>query len=806
MKLKPRTIPVLLSAFFATPAFGTGSDDAGVNRLLVEGARLAQSAERASSESDRLDHYRRAKTAIVKIMSAYPESSAAAKLATGRTIGNVSLERINEALRSGGPCEAPRGGHLVLDCVLGEAKRAGAKALDLKESGGYRQKVEFDEQEQWRLEADLAITEASAGDFSSALKQLDALEALLPVGKRRNLWPRSWSYLDALGPVACKLARAGYDAESRALFRKGASLARLSYSPGLRLRSLANDQACARHFDDALDTAARIPAAEDSGRAGDGEVLRVLAIAELAETALDDGLFNRAATILDTLTPDTLPADPRFVHRWPESRSALVRALAKLGAARVNEGDHPAADAAFERALDAAGDGRRDWAEIGRASVQNRNSLGPTAGPGRRAREAVGDLLVIAAAMHAAGKKEWARRTLADAELAAGEEPGPLAAIAAARFRIAGGSAGEEALARAEEELASSARAAARLAFMGGTSGFRGPRCSHDHAWFERTEAFNLVADQAELRFPPCENGPAFTDRIALASAYLAQGNHAGVEAVLSCGLALRTMPDETGFGPFVELAMTPDFKDWTISDLTVLMAAGEWPRDSDSLPWLRAAWNEMQRSALARGEIATHGWQPRTCAGKSDWGFPVAQGEAWGKSCPTSDAADWIVHDWNARTTTESGKAAWELPAEIVKVHAGPPPRFTVSYQGVSSWSPPANGFEYPDALRARLARQLAEENRFDDAIRVASRIFDLNRRAEVLTELASRQVENRLPRAARATLAQAFTAAEDIPEAFPDALLHSWSPTTEPATIQDRAIRFAGIARVLAELLPYE
>ena len=165
------------------------------------------------------------------------------KLATGQSVGTVSLDRIDEGLRRAEPCEDPLGTHLTYDCILEKARAAGDRVIALKDSGGYRSERKFDDHKRWELEADLAIAEAGAGEFSSAVKRLEALEALLPIGERRKIWSGSWSYLDALGPVACKLARAGYDAETRALFRKGISLALYHHSPRSWLRSLAGAQA-----------------------------------------------------------------------------------------------------------------------------------------------------------------------------------------------------------------------------------------------------------------------------------------------------------------------------------------------------------------------------------------------------------------------------------------------------------------------------------------------------------------------------------------------------------------------------------
>ena len=732
--MKSRTFFVILSTLCAAPALGISSADGDPNRLLVEATKLVESAERTSSEADERDLYRRAKTKLLQIVTNFPASAIAAKIATGRSVGTVSLERIDEGLRTAGPCEDSPSTHLTYDCLLEKARATGDRAIALKDSA-------FDDRKRWKLEAELAIADASAGEFSSASKRLDTLEALLPIGERHGTWSRSWSYLDALGPVACKLAGAGYDTESHALLRKGISVAQHLHSPGSSLRSLAGAQACAGHFGDAVDTAAQIFTAGGSG-VSDGKALQVLTIAEIAETALDNGMTDRAAAVLDELPGDAAPDNLDSIAYGSEARSAVVRVLARLGESRARQGDVRATSTAFERALDTAGDGKRPWSEIGGAAIWNRASISPTAGPSWRARDAVGDLVAIATSMHAAGMREEAARTLADAERAAGGEPGPLAEIATARFRLGDRSSANEALAWAEKASAVHARELFQPVFMSFSSELPGPRCGQDHEWSDQAKAFNLGADQEDSRLPPCTNGPAFTERVNLAAAYLAQGDQIGVEAALSCDPPLQITPGDW------------DDQHPATMKAALMAEAGLADRDGLNLTMI------VPPAAEAGHEFAT--------------GSGICTGEA-------SDLVDRcrkLIGDDCAYFYTN-----WTIGMELSK----PKP-------------------DYPDALRAKLAWRLAREKDFDKAVHVASGIVNPDRRAESLTELALLQVKLGMVRFVRATLVRAVAAAEEIPEDFPDApTLFSLVPH-DTVNVQDRAIRFARIAQVLGELLPHE
>ena len=750
-------------AAFVAPAFG--ADEGPANRLLVESARFVQSAERATSGAQRSDRFRRAGTRVQQIVSNHPDSSIAVKLVSGQSVGNISFDRIAKGLASAEPCDGALDERPTHDCTFEKAISAGETAAARKASRNYHDRRAFDEEKARQLEAERAIVEAIRGDFSSALKILAALEEQLPDSRE---------YFDAVGPVACKLALAGYDAESRDLFERAISHAREAYSPGWWLRRLARDQACAGHFEDALETAGRVSTVGGTGGT----------IADIAEVALDDGLTVPAAAILENL-----PGSFHFGHDSPKVRSAVVRALARLGLAHAREGDRRAAVAAFERALDTAGDGRRHWSEIGEAAIRNRYGFGPTRGPGARARDAVGDLVTIATAMAEAGMFEHAERTLADADRSAGEEPGALAEIAEARFRIGNGDSANQALARAEQAAVSDAWASAWRAFLAGSPG---PGCSYDYEWFRKANAFKELVEEMDFSLPPCENGPSFTERVNLATAYLAQGDHAEADRALSCGLLSWPVPVEMYPDPSMQWAYvipSSSYEDTTGLTVPLLesygfavvpaLVKGEQVRT-------HATWTALVGDALEapKGEVA---------AAAAIGSVELCQ-HFFGELC-TGSVSDRVIE---ANPLT----AALKYKYDSVKISVD-----TLAYLDFGWWAPKSFTPDYPDALRAALARKLAHRNDFDNAVRIASEIANPNRRAELLTELASLQMKRGLVREARATLVRASAAAEELPEDFPEAPSSLWSePSDPPPTVQDRAIRFAEIAQVLGELLPYE
>ena len=813
MDLKTRTFAVILFASLAAPELAAGSDDAVANRFLVESARLVQSAERAPSTVERLDLYRRAKTFLVRIQTEHPASPAAAKLATGQSVGSLSIARIDEALRLAGPCEDTPRGHLVYDCVLDEAEGTGTKAAALKAAGDYRHEAAFELQKQWRLEAELANAEASAGEFSSALRKLNALEDQLPSegGSGGSL---NRIHLDALGAVACKLASAGYDAESRALFRRGRSLANDTPSPRRTLSSIAKSEACAGHFDAAVETAEEISGVpRGHGLHGEGEPMRIRTLAAIGEAALDDGEVDRAASILDGSPAGAAPIDFDSTDQdlggvWPEARSAVVGVLARLGLARAREGNRQAANVAFERALDVASAGRRNWAGIGKAAIENRRSIGPTWGPGKRAADAVDDLVTIATAMHGAGLEEKAAQMLAHAVQAAGGEADPLAAIAAASFRVEGQEAGRRALARAEEASTEDLRASAWQTFMDGTA----PRCSYDYEWFDSAKTFNLLAEHGDFRFPACGGrvSASRARRVALAAAYLANGDEAGVEEALSCGVPGPT-PDPADLDLFMELAKYGlMLGDWNGSGPAVPTVMAPWAVDASIGARRARAWEAKAVAALVEGEPLTAFGAAPTCASESKWVLPATADESRRVRCSESAAGEAIVVFRDGKAGTDSQKTSPRRLRDVVKVRATFPAAFGVARIEPTPWSssfrPGAVAPGHGDELRARFARQLAREYDFDYAVRFSSEIVDPDERARVLTELASLQVRHGFVRDARATLEQAFAAAREIPDILAGADSPSRFQETKRATIQDRAIRFAEIARVLAELLPHE
>ena len=341
---------------------------------------------------------------------------------------------------------------------------------------------------------------------------------------------------------------------------------------------------------------------------------------------------------------------------------------------------------------------------------------------------------------------------------------------------------------------------------MAGSPSRYGPYCSYDHAWFAAAKTFNYVAELVDLRFPLCENGPAFTERVNLAAAHIALGDHAGAETALSCGPPLQIVPDK--------------WEDLHDPYRFVVLEALVTGSTGMIRPWVNAGPYYAKNDGL---EDPFTWWWWGSAGGK--WHHLVTDGLKVG--CGTSrEFSSLNGAALNKAVLAELGIDCTDIdPERIIAVMPWPESHSIDGAKISKCGIIPAFGFMsvipalaaarspaeatpgYPDELRADLSSKLAREKDLDNALHIASGIVNPNLRAESLTELALVRIKLGKVREARATLVGAVAAAEDIPEDFPAPDLgFAWSDPKDSLNLQDRAIRLAGIAQVLAEMLPYE
>ena len=114
MKLQRRRVPVclfwplLLACMVCLLASSALADDAQANRLMVEAIGLIQASEREPSAEGKFRLLKQAHDNLVVIIERYPSTDLAVKLATGQRIGNLSLEKVRDAMnqaRVAGPVQ-----------------------------------------------------------------------------------------------------------------------------------------------------------------------------------------------------------------------------------------------------------------------------------------------------------------------------------------------------------------------------------------------------------------------------------------------------------------------------------------------------------------------------------------------------------------------------------------------------------------------------------------------------------------------------------------------------------------------------
>ena len=130
---------VLAFCLFASPV--SAHDTAEANRLMVEAAGLFAAAGREPSAERKISLLGKVRDNLTAIVARFPSTDLAVKLATGQSIGNISLPGIRKALarallarpgQPGAPLRVWRGGRAV---ALAAFFRGGRRALVLRRDG-----------------------------------------------------------------------------------------------------------------------------------------------------------------------------------------------------------------------------------------------------------------------------------------------------------------------------------------------------------------------------------------------------------------------------------------------------------------------------------------------------------------------------------------------------------------------------------------------------------------------------------------------------------------------------------------------
>jgi len=684
---------------------------------------------------------------------------------TGQPVGNLSWAEIDDELKRHRTVEEACGDapdFLSFDCRRAQALALATEAEAVEKSSDPARKraLSFSEYKHRHFLLALTKADAAAGDYRRVHEHLAQLSKA-----------NDGRYIDALVMTAEALAADGHLTESRVMFAQALSGASdLGYGAERSVYlEVTEAQARAGRIEDALDTATRLAALDRDAEMYQGHeaAVRVLdgattgakyhrAIAAVATALVDIGDIDRAVTLPAEIDPAAL---------WFTERSVLVSLYAHIATARRSAGDHGGVAHALDRALEIAGGGKLDWSAIGEAAAD----------PGwwwerdiARARHAVDNLITIASAWHETGFEEKARLLLEDAERAAGGIAGNLAEVAAARYRIVGPESGQETLADAYAASRSAWEATTRR-----SAGLRsGPYCSQDTVWFTRAAAIQDALNQVHGDvLPSCDNGPNFRARIAFATAHHAAGEWSRVLDALSC----RNTPDYQTIIPGGEATI-----DATSGGQATLSEWWRWFGTSIPLSHVLIDGSELVRTAEALGKRGYDGEfiMDDVAIAKAIQGGAVAiptpaeSAKEFGKKFPSIQVAGM--------------ESATEVLVETLK---------TVGMVGAFD-----EDDEYADALRATFARRLAGKSRHhDDAFKVAELIKEANRRAEVLIEVAEKQVTAGMVGKSGSTLVRAIAAVEEMPDYVEPGYTY-YGHRRHETNIQDQAIRLAEIAWVLA------
>ena len=202
---------------------GPVDEEAEANKRFVEAVALLETAEGESAAPTRLALLEQAETTLQTIITRYPSTTLAVKLASGQQIGNVSLATVAMAVEAarGPACQvAPTSA-----CVIAQAL-ALAQTLD-----GWQRSRALDHITE-RL-TNIALIQAQAGDRAKAQKTITQALALAPTltnkGRRAVV----------LANIALAQAQAGDRAAAQAAFAQALELAQTLTDAGERGGALA---------------------------------------------------------------------------------------------------------------------------------------------------------------------------------------------------------------------------------------------------------------------------------------------------------------------------------------------------------------------------------------------------------------------------------------------------------------------------------------------------------------------------------------------------------------------------------------
>lgn len=210
-------LPVLIILGLAC---GSVDKEAEANKRFVEAVALLETAEGESAAPAKLALLEQAETTLQTIITRYPSTTLAVKLASGQQIGNVSLATVATAVEAaqGPACQvAPTSA-----CVIAQAV-ALAQTLDRwQRSRALDHLIE-------RL-TNIALVQAQAGDRVKVQKTITQALPLINEMRRRPV---------SLADIALAQARAGDRAAAQATFAQALELAQTLTDAGERGGALA---------------------------------------------------------------------------------------------------------------------------------------------------------------------------------------------------------------------------------------------------------------------------------------------------------------------------------------------------------------------------------------------------------------------------------------------------------------------------------------------------------------------------------------------------------------------------------------
>lgn len=424
-----------------TPVLASG-DDASVNRQLVRIANDVESAGRASSLANRAELLRSAHIGILSLIGQHSGNTEVRRLATGESLGNVSIKGVREELEKIDACEDEPGRptyHCSLAALEASITREGNAPHPVRASPS--------------ILRNLAIASAIAGDFGVAQARLQGLLRSHPPGSNGE-----WAFFQAGSEIACTFDRRGFRTESDLVLYALEHEAQDALRPQEALEQIVQAQACRGEAERALHTARdRAAMVEDEDR---GERVFVLEAVGIAERLLHRGDTVSALQVLDEAARPLLKIDRRenlAYGKWAQVRSSVVEVYSRIGTDFARNGADDAAKEAFDNGV-AVAEGSNPanvWTEIGKAALENLyGSSVQMRSPAAVAERAVLDLSTLARAMHATGIDALQPTTsalLEKADRAAAEEVDALARLAAAWATIGAEETARVVLAEANE-------------------------------------------------------------------------------------------------------------------------------------------------------------------------------------------------------------------------------------------------------------------------------------------------------------------------------------------------------------------